>query len=257
MIDGRFPVVAADFPWPYKDKKTGGSHTSGSSQKYSTMDWDAVKAFPIHDILADNAVLFLWVTTPNKILIADVVNHWGLDYRTTIYWKKLTGGMGHWARGVVEEVWLLTRGKVKALKWQGKNVLQETADGFPVGWIYSRIANHSRKPEKALRMFEDMTEPFSARRVELFATQERPGWETVGHELGSDVFEFAEHCRLPLSYSKNTCSICGDSYGGLCSPEACNLKPDPGDITVKGSQLFDPYRARLEGQLKPFKQEAA
>lgn len=198
--DGRFPLVLADFPLPYRDKKTGGSHTSGSSQKYSTMDWEDIKSFPIHDILADNAILFLWVTVPNKILVADVVNHWGLDYKTTIYWKKLTGGMGHWARGVVEELWLLTRGKVKALRYQGKNVLEEFEDDglrFTVGWIASRIGQHSRKPEKAHELIEQMTAPFPlTRRVELFATQERQGWETVGHELGSDVFEFAEHCKL-------------------------------------------------------------
>ncbi len=105
-------------------------------------------------------------------------------------------------------------------------------------------------------MFEDMTAPFSARRVELFATEERPGWETVGHELGSDVFEFAEHCRLPRGYSKTICSVCGGRNKDLqedgCIIGDCGCRPFP-----KPGEEFDTYRARLEGQLKPFKQEAA
>jgi len=261
MIDGRFPLVLADVPWPYRDKKTGGSHTSGSAQKYSVLDWDGIKGFPIHDILADNAILFLWVTTPNKILIADVVNHWGLDYKTTVYWKKLTGGMGHWARGVVEELWLLTRGKVKELKYQGKNILEETEDDelrFPVGWITTKLGRHSRKPEKAHEMIEQMTAPFPLqRRVELFATQEREGWETVGHELGSDVFEFAEHCGIPRSYSKTICCVCGHRLAET-QAEGCIAKDCQRPFPKPGHEWFDIYRARLEGQLKPFKiQEVA
>ncbi len=262
MIDGRFPIVVADFPWPYKDKWTGASGNSGAAAKYNVMSWEALEKFPIHDILAENAILFLWVTVPHKFKAVDLVNTWGgLEYKTTIFWRKLSHGMGRWARGCVEEIWILKKGNVQALKYQGKNVLEELEDNglrFPVGWIKTRIARHSRKPEKALQMIEEMIAPFPVlnRKVDLFATQERPGWETVGHELGSDVFEFAEHCKFPLSYSKTICSICGwglkETQDEGCLVGDCCQRPFP-----KPGEEFDTYRARLEGQLKPFKQEAA
>lgn len=265
MIDGRFPVVVADFPWCYRNKKTGGTHKSGASQHYKTISLDEMKEFPIHDIIGEDGILFLWVPVPLKFEGVDVVNHWGkLKYKTSIIWKKVNGiGMGFWARGVIEELWILVKGNnVKALRWQGKNILEESnyLGDFPAGFVKSKTGKiHSRKPEIAFKMIEEMIAPFPnlSSKVELFATQERPGWETVGHELGSDVFEFAEHCKLPLSYSKSICSLCGQKLAEKrengCVLGDCSFRPRP-----QADEIFDPYRARLDGQLKPFKdQEAA
>lgn len=260
--DARFPIVYADFPWSYRQKgitRSGGIKPIGSAAHYETMSLETIKQFPIHDILAADGILFLWVPVPQKFDAIHVVEGWTqIEYKTTIFWRKLNKGLGHWARGCVEELWLLVKGDVKALGWQGLNILEEkdSSDWFPVGWIKSKIGPHSKKPHKMYDMIEGMTAPFPElkKKVELFATETRyvEGWTSVGWEIGSDVYEFADHCKVG-NYSRTVCSICGTSYGDLCSPGSCNLKPNPEDTTIRGHQLFDPYRARLEGQLKPFK----
>ena len=39
---GKYNIVYIDFPWEYDNKATGGSHTSGASQKYDTMTPDEI-----------------------------------------------------------------------------------------------------------------------------------------------------------------------------------------------------------------------
>ncbi len=258
--DNRFPVVYADFPWSYRNKKTGGAGmtkagkpgmVSGSAQKYDVMSLDTIKEFPIHDILAPDGILFLWVPVPQKFDVVHVVEGWTqLEYKTTIFWRKLSKGMGYWARGCVEELWLLVKGDVKALRWQGQNILEEKdfEDSWPVGWIKSKIGRHSQKPEKMIALIEEMTEPFPAlnKKVELFATKKREGWVSVGWEVGSDVYEFADHLKLPDD-GVERCSICGwplvEQGQPGCWSGNCSQRPRP-------KTIYDTYRARLEGQIK-------
>lgn len=251
--DNRFPVLYSDFPWRFRNKKTGGTHKSGSSQKYSTMSMEEIAKFPIHDFILKDGIHFMWVPVPLKFEAVDIVNGWGgFKYKTTIIWKKVDGiGMGFWARGVIEELWILVKGNIKALRWQGKNILEETdCDGrLPVGFIKAKTGKiHSRKPELMYEIIEEMTAPFTELnpRLELFATKTRPGWESVGFELGSDVYEFRTHLKSLVENDR--CAICGwplaDTQEKGCLRGDCSHRPRP-DI------IYDPYRARLEGSLKP------
>jgi len=254
--DARFPIVYADFPWSYRQKgitRSGGIKPIGSAAHYETMTLETIKQFPIHDILAANGILFLWVPVPQKFYAVHIVDGWTqLEYKTTIFWRKLNKGLGHWALGCVEELWLLVKGNVKALGWQGLNILEEKEDSdwFPVGWIKSKIGPHSKKPHKMYDMIEEMTAPFPAlrKKVELFATETRDGWTSVGWEIGSDVYEFRTH--LNPRVENDRCAICGwplaDSQEKGCLRGDCSHRPRP-DI------IYDSYRARLEGSLKPFK----
>ena len=50
----RYGAILADPPWHFRNEKTGGNHTSGASQKYSTM--------PTRDLAARDAIAFVWGT---------------------------------------------------------------------------------------------------------------------------------------------------------------------------------------------------
>ena len=121
--------------------------------------------------------MFLWVTTPLKIDIAEsgIVKRWGYDYKTTLYWRKKNFGLGHWFRGVMEECWVCTRGKVPPLKIQKANIIECKAE------------KHSRKPVEFFELIEPRLDEMGFNdRLELFARKRRPGYYCYGNEVKCD-----------------------------------------------------------------------
>ena len=50
----RYKVILCDPPWTYRNKKTGGSMSSGAASKYPTMDIADIKSLPISSIAGKN-----------------------------------------------------------------------------------------------------------------------------------------------------------------------------------------------------------
>ena len=59
-----YEIIYADPPWPYRNKKTGGSHKSGASQHYREMTLEQIQALPVQSLAASSCALFLWGTVP-------------------------------------------------------------------------------------------------------------------------------------------------------------------------------------------------
>ena len=143
MNEKKYTVVVADCPWGYKNHNTGGSHKSGSANHYMTMTPEKVAEMRVPEICADNAVLFLWGTTPLLPEIFPVVSAWGFEYKTMITWYKKDPnpgvkfrlGLGHYFRGMTEHCIVAVRGKVKPFGCQMQNVIIEKPKG------------HSKKPD--------------------------------------------------------------------------------------------------------------
>lgn len=176
----KFKVILADNPWRYRNKKTGGSLVSGAKSKYNTLSLTELCNLPVKRIADTDSVLFLWVTTPLKYEVAQsgLVEKWGFNYKTTIYWRKIMSlGLGFSFRGQVEECWMCTRGKVKPFRTQFPNIIQ------------SKARKHSQKPEELFQMIEPSLEKFNLNpRLEMFARNERPGWYAIGNEItGNDI----------------------------------------------------------------------
>jgi len=171
----RYKTIVADAPWTYRNKNTGGSMVSGSNAKYPVMTIQQVKELPVPEIAHKDAVLFLWVTTPlkNEIAQAKIVEKWGFQYKTSIYWHKTVKvGLGFWFRGQVEECWVCTRGKVKAFRDQHANI------------IHSKPGQHSQKPEEFFELIDPIIDKYRLDpRVELFARQKRLGWDAWGFDV--------------------------------------------------------------------------
>jgi N6-adenosine-specific RNA methylase IME4 len=51
---------------------------------------------PVKDLAEDNAVLFLWVTSPLLEDAFRVIHAWGFDYKTSFVWDKVKHNMGHY-----------------------------------------------------------------------------------------------------------------------------------------------------------------
>lgn len=163
-----YTTLLIDPPWTYRNVKTGGSHTSGSAQKYQTIPTSDVANMPVSSIAARDSVCFLWATTPLGGDPYAVLSAWGFTFKTEWYWHKIgRKGTGYWTRGCVEKLLIGTRGSVKAWRSNVDNYFATIPQG------------HSRKPAIARLRIEQLASP--GPRVELFSTQpEIPGWDHYG-----------------------------------------------------------------------------
>ncbi len=136
MIHTRFPRpiedfrqpyewIVADPPWPYRNVKTGGSMTSGSAAQYPVMTMDDILNLPVPEIAAKDCCCFLWTTTPLLPQGLAVLDRWGFEYKSALYWDKKNYPLGFWFRGRVEPCLIGIRGTVKAFRSSAVNIIQD------------------------------------------------------------------------------------------------------------------------------------
>lgn len=187
-----YNLIYADPPWEFKDKCHAGNR--GAGYKYSTMNLSAIKALPVADIAADNAILAMWWVASQPMEALAVVDAWGFKLKTMtgFTWHKTTKngkdhfGMGNWTRANAENCLFAVRGKPKRV-CAGVRQL-----------IVAQVGHHSAKPPEArdrlVRLMGDVP------RVELFARERADGWSTWGNQVESDsiwpVVERAEQLEL-------------------------------------------------------------
>jgi N6-adenosine-specific RNA methylase IME4 len=171
----QYDVVVADPPWRFGDALTMSDTKRGASSHYSTLTLSELLKLPVKGIAAPNSLLALWC--PSSMLEDGlaVMKAWGYEQKTVYTWVKtakseagLAFGMGRTFRACSEHALIGTRGKLAVISKSERAVELHTA--LP----------HSSKPsglqERLDRMFPE------ARRLELFARQERPGWTCFGNE---------------------------------------------------------------------------
>lgn len=193
---GHYGAILADPPWHFKTYNEKGRQRcpdwkrfKGSpSRHYDTMTIDDLAALPVADVAADDCCLLLWVSWPMLPDAMRLISAWGFEYKTCGFdWMKAHAGqldmlrddadvlmgMGYWTRANSEPCLLATRGKPKRLSAAVRQ-----------GIIEPR-REHSRKPDCVHGRIERLVAgPY----LELFARQQRPGWDTWGNETS----KFAE-----------------------------------------------------------------
>lgn len=165
---GVFPVIYADPPWEYEHPI---SDSRRIENQYPTMSLDAIMSLPVNDIAADDAILFLWATTPllRKGLL--VMQAWGFDYRTSMVWVKPSIGPGQWVRQRHEYLLIGVRGDIPTPKGEDK----------PDSVIEAPREEHSKKPEIVYDIIERMYPELP--KVELFSRRKRENWAAWGNEI--------------------------------------------------------------------------
>lgn len=196
-LAGQYKMLAADPPWHFKSRTAIKSANPGSrrdaERHYATMSLDAIKALPVGEVAARDAHLLLWTTGPFLAATFEVIEAWGFRYSAIAFaWFKLKRsieprqlrlvdvaqfdfhvGLGHTTRHNVELCLLARRGSPRRESRKVREV------------IISPLREHSRKPEE---FYERAEEYAVGPRLELFARQRRPGWDSWGNE----VEKFAE-----------------------------------------------------------------
>jgi len=164
----KFRVIYADPPWKYGDEliETYGPVTL----HYPTMTLSELCALPIHELADDNAVLFLWATSPMLPEAFKVANSWGFQYKASFIWDKIKHNMGHYNSVRHELLLICTKG----------SCLPDSRELIDSVQSIERTA-HSEKPEKFRHIIDTLYT--AGKRVELFARSEHENWSSWGNEI--------------------------------------------------------------------------
>lgn len=161
----RYRVIYADPPWSYGDKQNIEG-LGGAAKHYPTMPLEDICALPVP--AAEDAVLFLWVTSPLLEDCFKVIRAWGFKYKSSFVWDKVAHNMGHYNSVRHEFLLVCTKGSCTpdAPKLYDSVVSIERTE-------------HSRKPA-AFREIIDTLYP-RGERLEMFAREAPEGWDVWGN----------------------------------------------------------------------------
>lgn len=170
---GKYRVIYADPPWKYtEDGLTGVSNKDeyGNVEKhYPQLSTEELCELVIPET-EDNAVLFLWATSPFLEKSFQVINAWGFQYKAGFVWDKVKHNFGYYNSVRHELLLICTKGSCRP----------DSAELIDSVQSIERT-KHSEKPEE-LRNIIDKLYP-GGKRIELFARKNVDGWDTWGNEI--------------------------------------------------------------------------
>ncbi|HEX3410332.1 MAG TPA: MT-A70 family methyltransferase [Stellaceae bacterium] len=165
-----YGVVLADPPWRFAVRSRETGLGRAAENHYPTMNLDDIAALPVP--ASADCVLFLWATIPLLPAALAVMTAWGFAYKSHMAWIKDKPGTGYWFRAQHELLLLGTRGEIPA---------PAPGQQWPSVIIAPR-AEHSVKPGAVYEMIEQQWPTMP--KLEMFARQARPGWDSHGNEAG-------------------------------------------------------------------------
>lgn len=171
LPDDRYRILYADPPWQYADK--GLDDYGHAERHYNTMSIDdlCLMGERLKPIVADNAVLFMWATSPLLRDVFEVIRAWGFFYKTSFVWDKVKHNFGHYNSVRHELLLICTRG----------SCTPDAPKLFDSVQTIERTDKHSEKPEA----FRDIIDTLytSGKRLELFSRKSVDGWDVWGDEV--------------------------------------------------------------------------
>jgi N6-adenosine-specific RNA methylase IME4/ParB-like chromosome segregation protein Spo0J len=160
--DGAYSVIYADPAWDYISEETLG---------YPTMPLDHIKALPVNQIAAEDAVLFLWCSASLIGNALQVIESWGFKYKTNAVWDKQRSGQGVYFRIQHEMLLIATRGTVPEVPYSAR----------PSSVFSDYSGEPSEKPTRIRSVIDDMYPELP--KIELFCRGEpAKGWAAWGNE---------------------------------------------------------------------------
>lgn len=174
----KYQCIVIDPPWYYKLRKNDSTHRNRIP--YPPMKIEQILDLPI-DHLCDEqgAIVWLWFTNNHMTEANMCLEKWGLELKTILTWVKISKkgtpriGTGHWLRNCTEHCILATKGKVNSFSYLKTLTNQSTI-------LQAPRREHSRKPDEFFSLVDQLCEGKS--KLEMFARQNRNGWEAWGNE---------------------------------------------------------------------------
>jgi len=186
----KYSIIYADPPWELRYVKGTKAGRISTKVPYHTLNNTYIKELQVKDIVADNAILFLWGVDSRIPVIPELMVSWGFTFKTVGFvWNKVakhTKGvnatLGTYTRKSCEFCFIGTRGKCIA-KMHTQNQY------FP-----EPRRKHSQKPDgirdNIVTMCGDLP------RIELFAREKHEGWDVLGNDIdGKDIRESLQRMK--------------------------------------------------------------
>ena len=173
---GRFDILYADPPWDYKGQLqhngAGGRDTGGAIRHYPTATVAEMSRWPVTDIAEDNALLFMWSSSPHLDQAIDLGKAWGFQWATIAFvWDKQKVNPGFYTMSQCELCLVFKRGRIPSPRGQ-RNVRQ---------FISAMRGRHSAKPDEVRARISAM---FPAqKKLEMFARKQILGWTAWGLDV--------------------------------------------------------------------------
>jgi N6-adenosine-specific RNA methylase IME4 len=173
LPQGPFGCILADPPWSFRTYSGKDVAPSRAEQPYPVMSLADLKALPVGDVAARDAILLMWTVSHLQDEATDLARAWGFTPKSVAFiWDKGRVGMGYWTRQEAEICKLYTRGKPKRLHADVRQIIRAPR------------REHSRKPDEQYGRIERLVAgPY----LELFARQSWPGWTAWGNQTDKFV----------------------------------------------------------------------
>lgn len=177
--DKKYGIIYTDPPWPQsKSNKRKCRPNQGKELDYPTMSFDGIKQ--IHKIFLDgNAAsqhdVFMWTIDKFLPQTENMMRDLGYTLHARLIWDKCNGIAPAFTVRFAHEylLWFYKKGQIlmpiQDLRGKYTTVLREPS------------TKHSKKPLCAYQMIENMFP--KSRKIELFARDQRDGWDSWGNEL--------------------------------------------------------------------------
>lgn len=214
----KFNIIVADPPWNFSDSLTMNAVKRGSSSNYRVLKDEDIIGLDVKSIVADDAVLVLWVPSSKLQAGLDTMKAWGFEQTQTFIWvktKKSDSLFKELKQDVKEG--LKTLSSINKLPFIYEKIcnlldsidLNESLNFFmgrlfrqthevalvgKRGKIYKDLKNraqrsvllspalgHSSKPDALQDRLEVMFP--TGKKLEIFARRVKIGWECVGDEI--------------------------------------------------------------------------
>jgi len=169
--EGTYRVLYADPPWQYGDTREGLKSYGPAEKFYPTMSTRELMDMPVSELADENAVLFMWATSPMLPDALQVLEAWGFVYKSSFVWDKVRHNFGHY-NSVRHELLLIgTRG----------SCLPDSGRLFDSVVAVDKTSIHSQKPPIFREMIDELYT--WGPRIELFLRGDAPdGWAGWGNE---------------------------------------------------------------------------
>lgn len=173
-----YDIIYTDPPWPQKKTNFKKARPKqGKELDYPTMSVEECfkTQDPFFEQAADKHNVFIW--TIDKFLreTEEQMERRGYKLHARIIWDKVTGVPAAFTVRFCHEylLWFYKPGHILMPRKEARGLYSDV--------MREKSTKHSKKPECAYRMIEDMFP--DANKIELFARNTRDGWQSWGNEL--------------------------------------------------------------------------